>query len=277
MRGLLVLLGFVSMLALGLAQVAVGAMGLELWIGRWAWVVVVVCLTFRFLLPLTIASYFGATVTFGWSWYWALLFAVPGLALAIPSMVAAIMSDIMNHLRLGSTQRAARTPVTAAPDKKAGLYGIGGWLTVLIALFILRALGALGSTYADLQSASQMLSAAYAEYWPTFVAMVWSTTWLAAIMSFVAGWRLLRQRDSSVPRFAILVLWVSGPAASLAADAELYWLIWPATDALSIGNLFGSLIGAVVFASVWTLYLKQSWRVRNTYGRALGAGVLRRR
>jgi hypothetical protein len=53
-----------------------------------------VAFVFRFTLPITIGSFFAAMEVFGWHWIIALLFAAPGLALAIPGVIGSIASVI---------------------------------------------------------------------------------------------------------------------------------------------------------------------------------------
>lgn len=79
----------------GLAQLAAAWLGLDFYVGAfWAGAILVGCLWLQFPLPLTIASYFGASEVWGWPWYGAILFAAPGLLLAIPVLLNGVI-DMM--------------------------------------------------------------------------------------------------------------------------------------------------------------------------------------
>lgn len=82
----------------GLAQVYAGFIGIRHhWGGGWAVAAVALAFMFRFSLPLTIGSFFGAMNVWGWHWLGALVFAAPGLAfmaLMIPGALAAALASI---------------------------------------------------------------------------------------------------------------------------------------------------------------------------------------
>ena len=84
----------IGMLIYGIAQIWAGYIGIDHHLGSgWAIAAVVVAFLFRFSLPITIGSFFGAMNVWGWPWYGALIFAVPGLAfmaLMIPGALASI-------------------------------------------------------------------------------------------------------------------------------------------------------------------------------------------
>jgi hypothetical protein len=53
---------------------------------------VVVAFGFRFTLPITVGAFFGAMNVWEWHWALALLFAAPGLVLALPGVLASIFA-----------------------------------------------------------------------------------------------------------------------------------------------------------------------------------------
>jgi len=75
-----------------LAQVYAGFIGIRHHCGTgWAIAAVIAAFVFRFSLPLTIGSFFGAMNVWGWHWLGALAFAAPGLALMalmVPGVLA---------------------------------------------------------------------------------------------------------------------------------------------------------------------------------------------
>lgn len=90
----------IGMLLYGFAQIWAGYIGIDHHLGYgWAIGAVIVALLFRFSLPITIGSFFGAMNVWGWPWYGALIFAAPGLAfmaLMIPGALASIFKKNEN-------------------------------------------------------------------------------------------------------------------------------------------------------------------------------------
>ena len=84
----------IGMLIYGIAQISAGYIGIDHHLGSsWAIGAVIAALLFRFSLPITIGSFFGAMNVWGWPWYGALIFAAPGLAfmaLMIPGALTSI-------------------------------------------------------------------------------------------------------------------------------------------------------------------------------------------
>ena len=81
----------------GLAQIAAGWIGIEhQWGSGWATVAVVAAAVFRFSLPLTVGAFLCAMNVWGWHWFGALFFALPGLAfmaLMIPGALAKMIGQ----------------------------------------------------------------------------------------------------------------------------------------------------------------------------------------
>src|SRR4051794_12723625 len=85
----------ILMLVYGLVQCWAGYIGIQHHLGGgWAIAAIIAAFVFRFSLPLTIGSFFGALNVWGWPWIGALVFAAPGLAfmaLMIPGTLATVM------------------------------------------------------------------------------------------------------------------------------------------------------------------------------------------
>ena len=82
--------GLLLMLGIGLAQMVIGYIGIDYHFGAgWAIGAVVLALMFRFSLPLTVGTFFGAMDVFGFSFIVALLITLPGLLLMVPGAIAA--------------------------------------------------------------------------------------------------------------------------------------------------------------------------------------------
>lgn len=83
------------LIPLGIAQIYAAYLGIDFhWGPIWAWIIMGASLLFRFPLPITVGAFFGALDVWGWEWYWAILFALPGLLLLIPGVIAAIVEEI---------------------------------------------------------------------------------------------------------------------------------------------------------------------------------------
>jgi len=79
----------ITFLIVGCIQLYVGFLGIEYHWGSTAAVIcVVLAFLFRFMLPLTIGTFFGALDVWGWPWYGALAFTAPGLLFVLPGLVA---------------------------------------------------------------------------------------------------------------------------------------------------------------------------------------------
>ena len=85
-------------LVIGVAQLIIGFMGIEFYIGTiGAVIVVALCFMFRFSLPLTIGTFLGALEVLNWPWYYALLITAPGLLLIIPAFIGVASSSFENR------------------------------------------------------------------------------------------------------------------------------------------------------------------------------------
>ena len=81
--------GFLAFVLFTLAQLTAGLVGIEDSLGLfWALGALAMALMFRFTLPLTVGSFFGAMNVWGWHWVFAALFAAPGLLFIIPGVLA---------------------------------------------------------------------------------------------------------------------------------------------------------------------------------------------
>ncbi len=84
-------------LLVGLAQIYLGYIGIEYHLGFWAAVAAIAAtFMFRFMLPITIGSYFGAVDVLGWPWWGGVLVAAPGLLFIAPAMVMAALEPIFS-------------------------------------------------------------------------------------------------------------------------------------------------------------------------------------
>lgn len=93
-------IGVVFFLGFAIAQGAIGFLGVEYHFGSgWAIGVLVLAFVFRFTLPLTIGTFFGALDVFGWTWYGALLITLPGLLFMVPGAIGMAVVGLASILK----------------------------------------------------------------------------------------------------------------------------------------------------------------------------------
>jgi regulator of protease activity HflC (stomatin/prohibitin superfamily) len=89
------IVGVVLFIVFGIAQIYAGYIGIAHHLGGlWAALAIGAAVIFRFTLPITIGSFFGAMSVWGWPWIGAALFAAPGLLFVIPGALASILSMV---------------------------------------------------------------------------------------------------------------------------------------------------------------------------------------
>ena len=92
--------GVIFLLVVGLAQMVIGYLGIEYHLGGgWAIGAVVLAIMFRFSLPLTIGTFFGAIDVLNLSWIVALIITLPGLLLMFPGAIAAGIAGLSSSIK----------------------------------------------------------------------------------------------------------------------------------------------------------------------------------
>ena len=98
--------GVLLMLGIGLAQIVIGYIGIEYHLGAGLAIgAVVLAFVFRFSLPLTVGTFFGAIDVFGFSFIVALLITLPGLLLMVPGAIAAGIAGLASSFK-GETKQS---------------------------------------------------------------------------------------------------------------------------------------------------------------------------
>ena len=93
-------IGVIFFLGFAIAQGAIGYLGIEYHFGSgWAIGVLVLAFVFRFTLPLTIGTFFGALDVFGWPWYGALFITLPGLLFMVPGAIGMAVVGLASILK----------------------------------------------------------------------------------------------------------------------------------------------------------------------------------
>jgi len=82
-------LGIIFFLLFAVVQAAIGFMGIEYHLGHgWAIGFLIAAFIFRFTLPLTIGTFFGALNVLDWPLIGAILITLPGLIFMVPGAIA---------------------------------------------------------------------------------------------------------------------------------------------------------------------------------------------
>ncbi len=90
----------IAVLAMGLAQVILGYLGIQHELGGWwAFASLIAAFGFRLMLPLTIGTYFGVVNVLGWPWWAGVVVALPGILLVIPHVLTQILGSAAAALK----------------------------------------------------------------------------------------------------------------------------------------------------------------------------------
>jgi MFS family permease len=87
---------FMAVVALfALAQLLAGYTGIQHHLGTVA-ALIALFLAFyaRFTLPLTVGAFFGAWNVWGWHWFWALVFAAPGVVFVVLMFPGVLLASV---------------------------------------------------------------------------------------------------------------------------------------------------------------------------------------
>jgi hypothetical protein len=82
-----------ALIALRMARLVIGAIGLQHELGMaWALIAAACLVLFRFTLPIRIGAFFGVMNLWHWPWYAALVFAAPRLVLVLPGLASTALA-----------------------------------------------------------------------------------------------------------------------------------------------------------------------------------------
>ena len=155
----------------------------------------------------------------------------------------------------------------ASERQRAELSGIGGWLAFLvmclIALAPMSILGQVSNAVRDTEELYPHIVGL--PKWDSMKNTMWIFSAFQAIALFSAGLLLFRTRlESTVPR-VILLMWIGGPLASALGTMVLSYQSVQSFALLAEPKFVGGITGSILGILIWTMYLKKSRRVRNTY------------
>ena len=119
--------GVIAFLLIGIVQIYAGYLGIEYHLGSgWAIAAVIASLFFQFPIVLTVGTFFGALDVWGWPWFGALIFAMPGLLFVAPGVFAVAVGGLVNLFKGKSTSEYTPSysyqrnddPINVTPPKK---------------------------------------------------------------------------------------------------------------------------------------------------------------
>lgn len=149
----------------------------------------------------------------------------------------------------------------------AELSGVRGWLAFLVVcLLVLAPLTILGQASNGIRVVEELYPhIAGLQKWTSMKNTMWLFSVFQAIALFSAGLLLLITRlKSTIPR-VILLMWVGGPVTSVVGILAISYQSVQSFSLLSKPSSVGDLAGSILGILLWTMYLKRSRRVKNTY------------
>lgn len=205
---------------------------------------------------------------------WVGVLVVGGLAFFLaktptdPRLSSSVVSasELSNHKP--QQPRPDKPPVTEGQlESKPGPRGVGGWLLLLVVgMMILGPLLGAGRINAEIMMAEkQYPDITSLEEWKTYKTVTWWIFFAVASISFYGGLGLSRGNDRAAVTRAKIILWITGPGASLALGILVPIMVFGESNA-GDGQFVGAFIVSIIAAAIWTTYLAKSKRVRNTYG-----------
>ncbi|EEO27701.1 DUF2569 family protein [Oxalobacter paraformigenes] len=165
-------------------------------------------------------------------------------------------------------------PETVSPDTKPpstgsrlARTGVGGWLAVLIVILVVVRPVLEGAAQSviftlELQADPSLL---HNVVWNRYRQIIWAVFVVSSLLSVSAGLLLWKLHRPVSVRYAMAVLWVIWPGSYIAV--ALVWLCLgnPLMALSAIVLEWHGLLVSLVAPLVWTLYLRYSKRVKNTY------------
>ena len=136
------------------------------------------------------------------------------------------------------------------------LVGVKGWLLFLV--FSLQFFGPLSAFFHAANAYVLVKDVAPSSLFLAYFILLESAA--RGLFAYLAGSRLRKRHVQSSVRYAITVLWIAGPISALIEAAVLR----SAAEHRVAVDVAGAFM-AVASALIWTMYLRASRRVKNTY------------
>lgn len=214
--------------------------------------------------PFYVTSYNGVTVNIGYGWVFdppkggSILGTVNTSMLLVQWVGVLIVGSLAFFLAKGTSEESRRKQLPS---------GVGGWLLLLVlGMMILGPLFGAGSMGVGIMEAERqdpkLISLAE---WETFKSASWWVFFIFASISFYGGWGLAYGKDWSVVERAKLILWLTGPVASIALGLFVPLMVFGQKWMNVSNSPISGLISSFISASIWVMYLSKSKRVQATY------------
>lgn len=143
------------------------------------------------------------------------------------------------------------------------LRGVKGWLFLLALGFILLspARGGIELLSGIIQTEQLYPNLINMGSWESYKNISWGVYVISSIISIYTGWSLFKAHIPNTVRLATIALWVCGPLATLVLMNVAYLI----SGTAGMLSLLPDLAGNTTYAVIWTMYLRWSKRVENTY------------
>ena len=164
----------------------------------------------------------------------------------------------------------ASAPSETKATESLSLSGVGGWLLFLIVILVFGAIGVPSTASVLFREAEEAYPGlATIGNWITYKQVSWTIIACVSALLIASAYRLWKLHLRESVRFAIIVLWVTGPGFVVADSIAIVTTLGASALDLSNPNVGGQLMGRLLavcgVAVVWTTYLVRSKRVKNTY------------
>ncbi len=109
MKILMLLGGMIFFVMFTIFQFVLGYLGIQHHLGAGlAIIALILLLFFKFTLPFTIGSFFGAVNVLGLHWVFGLLIMIPGIALLVPGALLVFFNPVINKYNLNRFKPSSR-------------------------------------------------------------------------------------------------------------------------------------------------------------------------
>lgn len=175
------------------------------------------------------------------------------------------INTVQTEMKLQQTLKSEVHSNLTNKDTKAEPTGVGGWLWLLIVgMVVLGPLAGAGQIYDEIiKLEEQYPSITSIAAWKSYKSWTWWQYIFFSGMSIYGGHCLVRDRNLRVVNQAKAILWMTGPLAELIMAVIFVSII--GNSEFNESRFIGGLLASIIVASIWTVYLSKSKRVRNTY------------
>lgn len=144
--------------------------------------------------------------------------------------------------------------------------GVRGWL--LFVIIIMMGLGPYLSfrqaNYTVFEAELNNPQLSENTNWIKYKKACFTNLYICSTILFFGGLVLLFKRNWGAVTCAIIIIWLANPIASFVPTLFLpHYILGPSSVKYPL--ILGTFLGSSINASVWTIYLLKSKRVRNTY------------